>query len=179
MDSYKITIEGRQFKKCYLVYVIRITNSEHGDYYYIGQTGDGHHLTARPPFRRLAGHLDDQKSSTQNQIYKGIIEKILGLEVSPNKPYNDKTKNQVSDFLVRSTIEMEAFNLIDFEHGIDKEDHRDNVRLVKDIEKSLIQLTANKVGLERVINKSFPQPSSDEKNIYTAEKIFKKVFEGS
>jgi hypothetical protein len=176
MDSYKITLNGRQFKKGYLIYVIRLTDGEGNTFYYIGQTGDRNHLTARPPFRRLAGHLEDQKSSTQNQLYKGIVEQILNLEINPNEKYSSEVKDKVSDYLENSTIEMEVFNVIDFPREIDREQHKINVRKVEDIEKNLVQMAINAAGKSRVLNKKVHSPSGDDSNSDVASKIFKAVF---
>lgn len=153
MNFFEINIEGKQFEKNYLIYIIKISHSKKGNFYYIGQTGDRHYRTARPAFRRLAGHLSDIGQSTENQVYRQIAEKILEQKIEKNKKFNDNVKNKVSDFLIDSKINMKVFPIIKFDPKIDQEKHIENRRYVENIEKILIEKMVNKNGLERILNK--------------------------
>lgn len=175
MKSYKITIEGEQFKKSYLIYVIKIHNEKHGSFFYVGQTGDRNYLTARPPFRRLAGHLEDRKKSTQNQLYKGIVEQILEIDAEGKDNYSDITKNTVSKFLEKSTIEMLVFSIIDFNELIEKNEHKENVKYIENVEKHLIQKLLQAKGSKNVLNKKILNPSDNEKANAVASEIFSEV----
>ena len=61
-----ITVDGQLFRRQYLLYVLAVDNNL-DQFCYVGQTGDWKYITARPPFHRLAAHLEDSGRSTQNQ----------------------------------------------------------------------------------------------------------------
>lgn len=136
-----LTLEGRHFKRQYLLYIIEIV---HGNdiHYYIGQTGDHNYITARPAFRRLAGHLEDMGRSTQNQIYRYLAVQVLGLKEANNKNVNfdDRIKQTVEDFLVSSTIRMHVYSLQEFIPSIEHEDHLKIVRKVTLFEQIVIRM---------------------------------------
>jgi len=135
----------------------------HGNdkHYYVGQTGDHNYTTARPAFRRLAGHLDDLGGSTQNQIYRYIAETILGFSEAARKDskFDEKIKQAVEDFLVESTITMHVYPLQPFSPGINKDQHLEIVHKVTHFEKIVINLF--RVHEKRIANKKLPLP---EKN---------------
>ncbi len=79
MMTTKIRIEGDALASAYAVYIIELSHNGK-QYFYIGQTGDSHYITARPCFRRLVGHLENKNRSTQNQIYKFVAYEMLGFE---------------------------------------------------------------------------------------------------
>ena len=93
MEKFSLKLEGQHFKRQYLLYIIEIT---HGNdkHYYVGQTGDHNYTTARPAFRRLAGHLEDLGGSTQNQIYRFIAEIVLEFSEAgqKNSKFDEKIK---------------------------------------------------------------------------------------
>lgn len=159
MADFVIELEGRQFRRGYLLYVIEI---RHGiaSYYYVGQTGDRNYITARPAFRRLSGHFEDRESSTQNQIYKFLV-KILGNgESVGTKKYDERTKLEVEDFLAASRVFMHAYEVIVFKPDVALEDHRRNVRRLEELERKVIKAFVD-CG-KQVINKSLV--GSDVKN---------------
>ena len=123
MKYFAIDIDGVQFKKSYLLYVIEIKHKGQGSFYYVGQTGDRHHLTARPAFSRLGAHFSDQGNSTENQVYKSIARKVLQLEIGARKAFTQDVKNQVADFLSDCKIRMHVFPLLDFVDTLLKEEH--------------------------------------------------------
>ena len=106
MEYFKIQIAGNQFVQAYLIYIIEVLHPDYETHYYVGQTGDRDHRTARPAFRRLSGHLSDQGHSRENQLYRAIISRILGLEQPMTGKFDAEVKSQVSNFLKASTIEM-------------------------------------------------------------------------
>ena len=175
MEYSEIVIDGKiQFKKSYLIYIIELNHNNENKYYYIGQTGDRNYITARPPFLRLAGHLNSQKSSTENQIYKGIAEKILKL----NWNKKDELKEKVNDFLIHTIITMSIFSIMDFDNNIDKKGHEENRIKTEEIENELILKFIEKYGNDNIINKKYNKKRncSDENNIYV-NKILKKLNE--
>lgn len=62
------------FKSGYYVYVVTI-HYKRKKYFYVGMTGDRHHITARSSFYRMNGHFIRGKS-TQNQIVQEIENKL-------------------------------------------------------------------------------------------------------
>jgi len=161
-----LTLEGQHFKRQYLLYIIEII---HGNdrHYYIGQTGDHNYITARPAFRRLAGHLEDIGRSTQNQIYRYLAVRVLGFQEADSKGSNfdEKTKQSVEDFLVTSTIRMHVYSLQEFIPGIEHEKHLKIVREVTLFEQMVIDLfrnhekrIANKKIIKPLIGKECPYP---------------------
>ena len=84
MADMVLELLGEHFRRQYLLYIIKISHGE-DEYFYVGQTGDNRYTTARPAFRRLAGHFEDSGQSTQNQIYRYIACDILKIEEASNK----------------------------------------------------------------------------------------------
>jgi hypothetical protein len=141
MADMILTLEGQHFRRQYLLYIIEII---HGNdkHYYIGQTSDHNYLTARPAFRRLAGHLEDSGRSTQNQVYRYLAASVLEFSEADNKSENftEKIKQAVEDYLVHSTINMHVYSLQEFPPDIERETHLTNVRKVMLFEKIVIDL---------------------------------------
>ena len=153
-EFFKFEIDGKQFQRAYMVYIVRLISSKHGEYYYVGQTGDRYHLTARPAFRRLAGHLSEQGRSTENQIYRQIAVKILGIENADKKQtFPIETKNAVAAFLAESKIEMYAYPLVKFLPETSLEEHKSNRQLVEKIENELMNYFSEKSHGDRILNK--------------------------
>lgn len=157
-NFFKIEIDGRQFKTAYLVYIVKLKSKTHGDYYYIGQTGDRNYESARPAFRRLAGHFSDQGHSTENQIYRQIAVKILGIqEASDKQKFEPKIKESVTNFLTQSKIEMFVHPLVDFLSNTDPDSHKTNRMLTEKIENELLNYFKKQFGEERLLNKKLPK----------------------
>ena len=175
MDYYKIHIDGKQFENFYLIYIIRLQNRNRNKYYYIGQTGDRFYTTARPAFRRLAGHLEDKGNSTQNQLYKAIAGQILELGFEAKKSFPEKVKDEVSKYLQQSEIDMFVFPIAKFKDRSDKLQHKKNVSFVEDVEKHLIKKFIVYHGEEKVLNKKKEQPSDNLKTAKKAEDIFNQI----
>jgi hypothetical protein len=157
MAETTLTLEGKHFKRKYLLYIIEIT---HGNdkHYYVGQTGDNNYTTARPAFRRLAGHLDDSGRSTQNQLYRYLAEKVLGFLEAGRKDstFDENTKQAVEDYLVDSTVKMYVYPLQPFKPGIERNHHIEIVRKITLFEKIVINLL--RTNKKRVANKKLTQP---------------------
>ena len=132
MKVYELSLIGEeQLKSMYSVYVI-VLKYKNKKYFYIGQTGCKSHKIARPPFLRLAGHLGKQESSMQNQIYKGIMEKVLKIE------YDEDTYRKVESCLSKMHLTMYTFPIEDFKYDIDDDKHKENRQKMEEIEKILI-----------------------------------------
>ena len=157
MEKITLTLEGQHFKRQYLLYIIEITNGN-DNHFYVGQTGDHNYTTARPAFRRLAGHLEDLGGSTQNQIYRYIAEIVLGFSEAGQKDskFDEKIKQAVEEFLVNSTITMHVYPLQPFSPGIEKDKHLEIVRRVSLFEKMVITLF--RTNKKRIANKKLTLP---------------------
>jgi hypothetical protein len=173
MECYKIIIDGKkQFKNSYSIYIIEIEYNRINKYFYIGQTGDRNHKSARPPFFRLSGHLNTQEKSTENQIYKGIVEQILKLD------WNNKEdlRIKVNNFLINSIITMTVFPIFDYNYEIDVNLHKSNRKIVEEIENLLISEYIIKYDRKKILNKKYIQKKhySDEIKKYVDE-ILKEI----
>ncbi len=139
MADMVLELLGEHFRRQYLLYIIEIS---HGDdeYFYVGQTGDNRYITARPAFRRLAGHFEDSGQSTQNQIYRYIACGILKIEEASNKQsaFSPGTKQAVEDYLVDSVVKMYAYSLEPFSSRATHEEHLQKVRNTTLLEKQVI-----------------------------------------
>jgi hypothetical protein len=178
MEYFTIEIDGQQqFKKSYLLYVVEIEYKEKDRYFYVGQTGDRHHLTARPAFRRLAAHLSDQGSSTENQVYRGIAVKILKKDSAKEKgAFSTEIKQKVSGFLTNSKIKMHVFPIQDFPEVISGEVHKKHRDSVENIESNVIRMIIELFGDEKILNKkSKDKKVGDDKEIQKAEEIIEEI----
>ena len=154
MDYFSIDIDGRQFRKSYLIYVVEIIHKNKGQFFYIGQTGDRNYLTARPAFRRLGGHFSDQGHSTENQVYRQIAVKVLELKGAEKRAtFSPTIKKAVSDFLVNSKTKMHVFPIRNFTDEITENQHKENREFVESIEKRVIHKIIDKFGENRILNK--------------------------
>jgi hypothetical protein len=168
MENYKIIIDGKkQFKNSYLIYIIEIEYNCIDKYFYIGQTGDRNHKSARPPFFRLSGHLNQQEKSTENQIYKGIVEQILKLDWN-NK---DDLRIKVNNFLINSIITMTVFPIFDYNYEIEMNLHKNNRIKVEEIENLLISEYIKKYDRKKILNKKYTP------NKHYSDEIKKYVYE--
>jgi len=150
MESYKIIIDGKeQFRNLYSIYIVEIESKGFDKYFYIGQTGDRAHKSARPPFYRLSGHLNTQEKSTENQIYKGIVEQILKL----NWEKKDEVKEKANNFLINSIITMTVYPIFEYKYNIESNLHKENRRKVEEIENLLLLRYIKKYGREYILNK--------------------------
>ena len=157
MSDFTFELAGEQFRRAYLLYIIDISHSK-DRYFYIGQTGDNHYVTARPALRRLFGHLEDSGGSTQNQIYKYIATKILSYSKSSKREkYSDACKQAVEDFLVGSIVRMHSYNVLPFNPYISRHDHQANVRKISRLEQYVIKAFID--SGKSLINKAVSAPS--------------------
>lgn len=153
MEYFKIQIEGNQFLQAYLIYIIEVRHPNYETHYYVGQTGDRYHRTARPAFKRLSGHLSDQGSSTENQLYKAIMVKILGLDIPLKGKFDVDLKLRVTHFLQEATIEMHAFPLKKFHEDCTLEYLKKNREFIEDVENEVIQRIISEFGESKILNK--------------------------
>lgn len=79
LERIDIDIPNNWLNSGYYVYIAKI-GFEGKTYFYIGQTGDNHHPTARGPLYRISGHISKLGSSAQNQVIKGL-RKELNIDV--------------------------------------------------------------------------------------------------
>jgi len=156
MSDFTFELAGEQFRRAYLLYIIEISHNK-DRYYYIGQTGDNHYVTARPAFRRLFGHLEDSGGSTQNQVYNYVATKILGYSKSNSREkYSDECKQAVEDFLVDSVVRMRVYNVLPFNPAISRPNHLANVGKVTLLEKYVIKAFTD--SGKSLINKDVSAP---------------------
>ena len=153
MEYFKIQLAGEQFVRAYLIYIVELVNEKYGTYYYIGQTGDRNHVTARPAFRRLSAHLNDQGYSSENQLYRAIVSQILNKDCIRGKAFDKNIKDSVSAFLCQSTVNMHVFPIRQFDAKTAHLNHANDRKFVEQIEDCVIENLISKVGRERVLNK--------------------------
>ena len=167
-----IEFNAEWFQSGYFVYVISVKHDSKGTYYYIGQTGDRFHQSARSPFYRLWGHYNpyNQNSGTDAQLFKSIL-KLL--------PKNDEVSNRIKvERAVNSKeIEIKAdyFKIKDIADNVGKEEHKQNRLLTEDIETILIQKfneNANILNHKKEIGSS--KIPTNVEAIKIAEEIFEK-----
>lgn len=132
----KINFKPEWFQSGYFVYIITIIHKDRGLFYYIGQTGDRKHISARSPFYRLIAHLRPYKS-TDNQLANGLITHHL---VIPTK--EKSLRVCIEEAFTENTIEVYAdyFKINDF----DSKQHRIKTKFVESIEQSIIINMNNK-----------------------------------
>jgi hypothetical protein len=160
-----LTLGGEQFRRAYFLYVVEV-RGEKDPFFYIGQTGDRNYVTARPPFRRLAGHFEEGESSTQNQVYRFIETDLLG--VSPdteNGAVSKSTRQAVENYLANGSVKLRAYRILPFDPDVERSVHQGNVRRMELLEEHVLQLfrdsgrvTANRKPPRRKIGACpFPQ----------------------
>lgn len=158
MAKATISLEGRIFRRQYLLYVIELINDGHR-YYYVGQTGDRRYITARPPFRRLMGHLEDIGQSTQNQLYRFIAADLLLISDARQKvAFSENIKQRVEDFLVSSTVHMHVYPLEIFRPHATHSEHMEVLRKVEDFERHVIKRFRDRG--RRLANRNMSAPKS-------------------
>lgn len=169
-----IEFNAEWFQSGYFVYVISVKDNSKGIiHYYIGQTGDRYHQSARSPFYRLWGHYNpyNQKSGTDAQLFKGIL-KLL--------PNNDEVSNRikVEKAINSKEIEIKAdyFKIKDFTEEIGEKEHKQNRLLTENIETILIQKFNEIANILNDISKieSSKMPTNEEA-IKIANEIFEKL----
>ena len=159
MADMVLELLGEHFRRQYLLYIIKICHGE-DEYFYVGQTGDNRYITARPAFRRLAGHFEDSGQSTQNQIYRYIACNILKIERASNKQcaFTLETKQAVEDYLVNSVVKMYVYSLQPFSPA-KHEEHLQKVRNTTLLEKQVIGAFLQ--NNRQLANKNLATPSTD------------------
>lgn len=145
------------FRSGYYVYVVTI-QYKRKKYFYVGMTGDRHHLTARSPFYRMNGHFIRGKS-TQNQIVKGIEDK-LGLEVT-------------DELLAQMSFIYYAWLLHPF-HANDEQNHMSRRVYGEGVENALISIMRKNFGDNAVFNKRVSSINNPEYALI-AQQIFDNI----
>ena len=120
---------------------------------------------------RLTGHLDKQESSTQNQIYKGIMEKILNIK------YDNNTYEKVEKYFSNIKLTMYTFPICDFQYGATIVKHTEKRKKVENIENILFNDFIKEYGEDKIINKKYNSKNIFGNNIYEIEEIKKYIFE--
>lgn len=173
IEQMVINFNPDWFKSGYYVYVLKIEHKTKGIYFYIGQTGDRYHVSARSPFYRLMGHYNTYNSS------KGSDAQLINGLVANNiiKPTKEKSKRVcVEEAIVNKTLAITAnyFKISDF----GKLDHQTCREMVEEIELKLIQTFRSKK--HKLFNDDKKIGSANETkinklNIEKAEAIFKSL----
>jgi hypothetical protein len=118
----QITIKGSDLESTYGVYIILIKDAnDEPTHYYVGQTGDAKHISARSAFYRIAAHLG-YSTSTQNQIFKAIVK-----DQEFHDTDNRNVRRKVEAWLKDKTLEIHFYKTDDFEFLKEgKEEHPEN-----------------------------------------------------
>jgi hypothetical protein len=160
MKHLTLELKGELFRSAYTVYVVEIRHQTKGRFFYVGQTGDSHYLMARSPFYRMGGHFEYRKS-TQNQIFKGICDRLdIRLKDAPKKESDAEKearkrtiRSQVEAFLLESTVTYHLFPVKDFSYdNEDREEHQEKRHSTLVIETALLKLFDNTYG-DQLLNK--------------------------
>ena len=138
MADLLIELDGAHFKRQYLLYIVEI-NHQNERFFYIGQTGDRKYTTARPAFRRLAGHFDDSGTSTQNQVYRYIGQTILKLKFGSDCAFSQNEKLAMENYLVNSKIKMHIYILEPFLASETHEKHLEKLNKVEEFEAYIVE----------------------------------------
>lgn len=159
----EISFKSEWFQSCYSVYVLTIKHKEN-EYYYIGQTGDRKHLSARSPFYRLMGHYSPYQG-TDTQLVKGLLKyKLI------HKPEGKSLRVCLEDAFYNKQITVKAdyFKIIDF----DEMEHPDKRKFVEKVEQLLIDhFRRNGKKLFNDVSESLIEKAKDK----DAMKIFNKI----
>lgn len=156
MPRITLTLDGQVFKRQYLVYVIELVNGNR-KYFYVGQTGDRRYTTARPPVRRLMGHLEDVGTSTQNQLYRFVAVDILRIEEARQQAaFTEDIKQRVEDFFAESAVHMHVYHLAPFTPGIPHGEHTAIRERVEEFERHVLKRFKS-AGLN-LANRNFHAP---------------------
>jgi hypothetical protein len=124
INPHSTTIPGAFFQSGYAVYVVEIKHLSTGaQYFYIGQTGDANHHTARSPFYRMSGHFE-YGQSTQNQIFKALC-KVLSVD---EKADGEVKREAVEKLLIQSSVTYHVFRLFDFSYEYEDYDQHHRYR---------------------------------------------------
>lgn len=151
-------LNGDLLTSAYGVYIIEFTHPETEKIYYVGQTGDAKHISARSPFYRLAAHLQHLKSSTQNQVNKGLREE-----------FNLESQEEFEKVLNEAILKIHFYKTDEFDFNISREQHVELRRKTLALETALLKLlnendinTLNKNG---VTYKDYTHMNEQAKNI--------------
>ena len=151
-----IELQPEWFKMGYYVYIV-VIEYKAKKYFYVGMTGDRKYETARSPFYRMGGHFSQIKSSTQNQVIKGL-QNILGI-------------TNVESALPDMRFTYYSYLIDSFDRN-DTSNHHVKRKKAEQIESSLISKMKTKFKDEFIFNKKL------SRNNYTeAEAISKQLFE--
>lgn len=133
----EISFNPEWFNSGYFVYVIIINHTDKGTYYYVGQTGDRKHQSARSPFYRMMGHYNTYNlgSGTDSQLIKGLINQKL---ITPTK--EKSTRICVEEAIIdgRLQIKSQFFKLDEFNSADTFEIHREKRIFSEQVEQSII-----------------------------------------
>ena len=114
IEQIVINFNPEWYQSAYYVHVLTIVHKTKGAYYYVGQTGDRKHVSARSPFYRLMGHFNTYNfsKSTDAQLVKGLFANNLIKEDE-----GQSKRVCVEEAIVNKTITIQAkyFKLNDFD----------------------------------------------------------------
>jgi hypothetical protein len=139
VSDWDIELAGGILQGAYQVYVLQFLY-DGKEWFYVGQTGDRHALSARSGFHRLAGHLGTQRSSTDNQIYQFIKEKL----------------GPPGEILPRSRVIMKGYHLAHFPLTEGGRHHQ--VRKDSEVLESFMVQALRQAG-KQIINKKLHPPT--------------------
>ena len=166
IEQMEIIFKPEWFQSAYYVYVLTIEHNDKQTYYYVGQTGDRNHKSARSPFYRLMGHYNTYNftKGTDAQLVKGLFNNNL------IKQPEDKSKRVCVEEAIKSgaiKITAKYFKIADF----GELEHKSCVKMVEEIELKLIQLMKKKYELFNKQSDEIKEITNKE-NIERAETIF-------
>lgn len=179
MKYNTIEVKSEMLNAGFSIYLLEIERENSEKLFYIGMTGDNYYPRARGAFYRIAGHLESNSKSTQNQLHKaltmrGIVNKKTGV-------FKKDLKIKMHHFAIEgfnpwsyTKILNKKFmqrlkNREDKNYG-EYEDYKKGYLKIRELESALIFTFSND---ERLINKDIKKDATCEHNDY--DEITKKI----
>lgn len=163
LEHVQIKFNTSWFQTAYYVYVITVIKANKPVFYYVGQTGDRKHITARSPFYRLTSHFrpyNGTDSQLANEIFKSGLLQELNYE---NNGYG------LEQAFHKKELEIKAdyFKLLDF----DGNNHSINRQFSEEVE----QLIIRQIPEDKLVNKITKKKIENSEAEIMAKQIIKKL----
>ena len=163
LEHVQLKFNSSWFQTAYYVYVLTVFKANKPVFYYVGQTGDRKHITARSPFYRLTSHFrpyNGTDSQLANEIFKSGLLQELNYE---NNGYG------LEQAFYKKELEIKAdyFKLLDF----DGNNHSINRKFSEEIE----QLIIRQIPEDKLVNKITKKKIENSEAEIMAKQIIKKL----
>ena len=155
-NKLEINYDSEWFTSRYYVYVIMIEVAK-DLYFYVGQTGDRHHIAARSPFYRLWGHFNpyNLKKGTDSQLMSSLFKRRIfrKKEGESNRLTIDRALAKKDAIIKAQFYPIEDF--INDNSQTSKDNHKQKRVFVEEIEKGVIEGLDHQVVFNDLDKKGF------------------------